>query len=112
MGKTSVVVPKDFGWRVAAFLRHEHPHKTAHAVAAVTGCKVDAIEKWLEGVCAPNGTAVLRLFLAYGPEFICAVVDNPPAWLDPDRVEERQRALEASIAAQQAELAQLREARP
>ncbi len=108
---SSAKLPTDVGDRVISFLRRMHPSKTAQAVAADTGCGVDAIEKWLERASVPNGRAMLRLFLAYGPPFICAVVDNPPAWLD-----ERQRAvrrieLEAGIARQQAELAQLAEAR-
>ena len=112
MGKSSAIVPTDLGERVAAYLRRLYVSKTAHQVAADTGCTVDAIEKWLEGASAPNGRAMLRLFLAYGPEFICAVIDNPPAWLDAKRSVERQTQLMASIARQQAELARITGAQP
>ena len=86
--------------------------RRAAIVAAETGCGIDAVEKWLERASVPNGRAMLRLFLSYGPEFLCAVVDNPPAWLDDRRRAARQIELEASIARQRAELAQLRTVAP
>lgn len=112
MRQSSEFVPTDVGDRVVGFLRRLHPAKTAALVAADTGCGVDAVEKWLERASVPNGRAMLRLFLAYGPEFICAVVDNPPAWLDARRGAARQVELESSIARQRAELAQLQQGRP
>ena len=111
MRQSSAFVPTDVGDRVVGFLRRLHPSKTAQSVAAETGCGVDAIEKWLERASVPNGRAMLRLFLAYGPAFLCAVVDNPPAWLDARQSAARQIELEASIARQRAELDQLREVR-
>lgn len=112
MRQSSEFVPTDVGDRVVGFLRRLHPSKTAALVSADTGCSIDAIEKWLERASVPNGIAMIRLFLAYGPDFICAVVDDPPAWLDARRSAARQIELEAGIARQRAELAALREARP
>lgn len=112
MGQSSEFVPTDVGARVTAFLRRRHPFKTAARVAGDTGCGVDAVEKWLERASTPSGAAMLRLFLAYGPDFICAVVDEPPAWLDARRVALRQAELETSIARQRDELAQLQGRRP
>ena len=112
MGKSSVDVPTDFGDRVTGFLRRRYPSKTAQHVSADTGCSVDAVEKWLERASTPNGRAIVRLCLAYGPDFLVALIDDPPAWLDARRSAARQIELESSIARQRAELAALREARP
>ena len=111
MRQSSAIQPTDVGNRVVGFLRRLHPNKTAVAVAADTGCGIDAVEKWLERASVPNGLAMIRLFLAYGPDFICAVVDNPPAWLDARQSAARQIELESSIARQRAELEQLRQVR-
>ena len=112
MGQSSEIVPTDVGERVATFLRRLHPRGTAATVAAETGCGVDAGEKWLERASMPNGRAMLRLFLAYGPAFVLAVIDEAPAWLGEAASWERQRTLEAAIAAQAAELARMREGCP
>ena len=99
--------PTLVGHRVVAFLRRTYPSKTAMRVAADIRCSVGTIEKWIERESTPSGAMMLRLFLAYGPPFICAVVDNPPAWLDERQRATRRIELEAGIARQQAELAQL-----
>lgn len=93
-----------------AFLRRAHPFKTAQAASAKTGIPADTIRKWFEG-SKPSYLHFLRLICAYGPEFLVAVLPNPPAWLDEARGWERQRQLEASIARQADELQRIREAR-
>ena len=68
--------------RTMAFLRRVHPHKTADNVSADTGIAASTIGRWLDRGSAPTSWAFLRLIAAYGPEFACAVMDHPPAWLD------------------------------
>ena len=91
--------PKDFGEAVESFLRAKHPVKTAVNVAADTGCTPAQIEKWLEGASIPNGVAVARLIVAYGPEFLSAVL--PPAhWI----TEAARKSEEAALLKQRAEV--------
>jgi DNA-binding phage protein len=90
--------------RIVAFLRHLHPYKTAECVAADTGIRATTVAKWLERGSAPNLAAGFRLIRAYGPEFVCAVMTNPPEWLDAAAREEKRNRLRTAIAALQAEL--------
>lgn len=39
----------------------------------------------------------------YGPEFLCAILDRPPAWLDAAQRTTRIETIEARIAALQSE---------
>ncbi len=86
------------GERVCAFLRSIYPEKTAANVAADTGISARTIEKWLERLSAPSWPHGIKLFRAYGPEFMCAVMDNPPRFLtEAGRAQARAR-LDAKIA--------------
>ncbi|KAB1079350.1 hypothetical protein [Methylobacterium soli] len=73
-------------------------------MAADTGISPNTIAKWLDRGSAPTSWAFLRLLSAYGPELACAVMTDPPAWLDRAAREEERRRLEAQIAALQARL--------
>lgn len=86
--------------RVCAFLRSVYPSKTADQVAADTGIAAGTVRKWLEAKASPSGAAVVLLTAVYGPEFVCAVMDQPPAWLH----ENARRAERARIEAQMAVL--------
>lgn len=83
------------GERVCSFLRKTHPEKTAANVAADTGISVRTIEKWLERLSAPSWAHGVRLLATYGPEFMCAVMDAPPAWLDQAARKERRTRVTA-----------------
>lgn len=111
MGKSSSIAGTTVSDRLTDFLRATHPQKTAEHVSAVSGCSRDQVVKWLAHVSFPGGMAWIRLVAAYGPAILQAVMHSPPAWLDEAAGWERQRALEASIAAQTAELARMRGAR-
>ena len=87
------------------FLRREHPTKTADGVAGQTGIPAKTVRKWLDGETAPNGTALLALALAYGPQLLAACVKGAPSWLDAatrhdmarklnDRIDRDRQALE------------------
>lgn len=93
--------------RVCAFLREAYPTKTADSVAADTGIPAARVRKWLEGKAYPSGAAVVLLTAAYGPEFLCAVMDSPPAWL----TEAGRAQARARISTQIAELEALLEGR-
>lgn len=78
--------------RLASFLRRKHPVKTAEEVAAFSGCEADSVRKWLDGVAAPSCIPMVRLISAYGPEFLAALMERPPLWIDAAwRAEERAR---------------------
>ena len=76
--------PKVLGELVQSFLRRRHPTKTAAAVVAATDgrLKEHQVQRWLEGVSAPSGAALVTLISAYGPEFLAAVFPSAPEWLD------------------------------
>ena len=105
--KVSADASKAMGTRAVAFLRHLYPAKTAEAVSADVGLPVSTVAKWIEGVAVPGDFALFRLGCVYGPEFLCALTDSPPPWLDRAYREERQRKLDEKIAALQAERARL-----
>lgn len=96
--------------RVLAFLRARYPMKMHEAVAADCRVSIATIRKLEERGSAPSLPLFWRMADAYGPAFVHAVFGF--AWLDEAAMAARQRALEASIAAQSAELARLREVRP
>ncbi|WP_238310225.1 hypothetical protein [Methylobacterium organophilum] len=62
-----------FGERIAAFLRAEHPSKTALSVEGHTGISAKTVEKWLQGASAPSGAAYHQLIKVYGPELFVYV---------------------------------------
>lgn len=110
--KSSGTDPKNFGPRVAAFLRRQHREKVAEHVAAEIDVPIARVEKWIEGASAPRGFDAVRLFCAYGPEFITAVwPEGAPAWLRAIHTDRRQVALEAEIEARRKELNLLLSAR-
>lgn len=93
----------DAGVRVAAYLRRLYPQRTADNVAADTGLNSATIAKWLERESAPGGIAMLVLVAIYGPDFLGAVMEKAPAWLDAS-----QRLSEASALAAELDKIQAR----
>jgi hypothetical protein len=88
------------GERTAGFLRSIHPEKTAANVSADTRGRISAktIEKMLERLSAPSTVNGIILFEVYGPEFMCALMDNPPEWLSAAGREQAAARLDAGIA--------------
>ncbi|SEE60203.1 hypothetical protein SAMN05519104_6691 [Rhizobiales bacterium GAS188] len=82
-------------------LRGLEPIKTAHAIAAATGCDAKRVEKWLSGHSFPDGRALLALICAYGPLVLAALMPLRPPWLDAAARE----AERAKLADEMAELA-------
>lgn len=69
--------------RVVAYLKAQHPSKTAEEIEVATGGRVAAetARKWLSRSSAPSFFACLSLIGAYGPGFLAAVMDEQPDWL-------------------------------
>lgn len=88
----------ELGERISAFLKGLHARKTADQVSAETGISAKTISTWLDGTSCPGGVAFARLVLAYGPDFLGAVLADPPAWLDKAVRDERTAKLEREIA--------------
>lgn len=93
--------------RALTFLRARHPLKTAEEVAADTGLPIATVKKWLDRSSAPSFAAVFALIGAYGPAFIAAVMEHPPAWIDNAARAARREALARDISRLQSELARL-----
>lgn len=80
-------VAPDWLGRLAAYLRQQHPSKTADAVSDRCRGRVspDQVRKWLKRGSAPSGEALLWLATAYGPTLLvtcfgpCPV--GQPDWL-------------------------------
>jgi hypothetical protein len=87
----------ELGERVCAFLRQRHPYSTAHKVEAETGIRFETVVMWLLRGSAPSGWAMLLLVCAYGPEFIAAVRDDPPRWVDLAAAAEDQQRLSEQL---------------
>ena len=93
--------------RVVAFLGKLHPVKTCENVAAETGIRAATVRQWVARESAPNFRALFRLMCAYGPDLLCAALDNPPRWLSEAARAEEQARIDAEIAALQARRARL-----
>lgn len=75
--------------------RRRHPVGTAASVAARIGAHVRTVENWLHGVSRPNGMWLGIIIAVYGPDFLAAVMTDPPDWLvEAGRQMERARLLE------------------
>jgi hypothetical protein len=96
------------GERVCAFLRDRHPVKTADNVAADTGIPFNTIKTWLDRASAPNAEGYTALWMAYGPDFLAALADREPAWLQEVRRAQEAAQLKAEIAALEIKLAGVR----
>ena len=93
---------------LVAFLRQEHPIKTAESVQAFCGISAATVRKWLSGETNPNGAALATLLLAYGPEAIASCVKCSPRWLKAAVREEMTERLESEISERERRLAELR----
>lgn len=97
--KVSQVDGRTLAERVAAFLRGQHPTKTAQCVEAETEISANTVRKWLEQGNAPSGPAYDALVRRYGAPFLCAV--HPEArgsWFDGVARQEHQAQLEQQAA--------------
>lgn len=93
---------------LVAFLRQEHPTKTAESVEALCGIPAPTVRKWLSGETTPSGAAPATLLLAYGPEAFASCVKCAPRWLHAAVREEMTEKLESEIAERERRLADLR----
>ena len=94
---------REFGDNLCSFLREAHPEKTSVNVQAATGISAKTVDNWLSGVAAPRAVHFVRLFLTYGPEFLCACLrDTAPAWLTEAGQASASAHLDAQIAALEA----------
>lgn len=99
---------QSLGERVVTFLRARHPMKTADNVAADTGIPVNTVKTWLNRASAPDGDGYTKLWVAYGLDFLAALPDVQPPWLQDIRRELEAAHLKAEIAALTSKLAGVR----
>lgn len=108
-GQMSVAPRTDAAERVGAFLRSKYPTKTAENVAADTGLGIDGIQKALDRGSVPSGLAIAAMILAYGPDFLAALLgERTPAWLTAAGQDAEIARLQAQREALDARLATLR----
>jgi transcriptional regulator with XRE-family HTH domain len=93
---------------LVAFLRNEHPTKTAESVEAHCGISAATVRKWMSGETNPNGTALAILLLAYGPEAFASCVKCSPDWLACAVRQEVVRKLNSEIEDRQRKLLNMR----
>lgn len=95
--------------RAMAWLRARHPVKAPEEIESATHGMVSAAtaKKWMGRQSAPSFVAAMALIAAYGPEFLHAVMDQPPAWLCAASRAERLAALEVERARIAREMASL-----
>ena len=81
-----------------AFWRGLYPVKTAQCIAAALHAPPRTVEKWLDGTSVISMRWYLRALIIWGPDFLLASFDEPPAWVDrAAALQERQR-LEQELA--------------
>lgn len=104
--RMSAIRPTDVGERTCRFLRGMYPARTADCVAAdlhTWGVKASTVSKMLERMSAPGALLWSALICVYGPDFLSAVLPSKPRWLDDAHRAEKQREIDAKIAALEAE---------
>ena len=102
----------DAKWeRGIAFLRRQHPIKTAECVAECTRIKPDTVRKLLAGVAEPSFRNYSRLIAVYGMEFVASIFDWAPAWFSEEERARRQASLELHLEETVAAITALREGR-
>ncbi|MGW9822264.1 DNA-binding transcriptional regulator YiaG [Methylorubrum extorquens] len=110
--KVSQVDGRTLAERVSAFLRSQHPLKTAQCVEAETNISANTVRKWLEQGNAPSGSAYDALVCRYGADFLCAVhPEHAGAWFADVARQQRQQRLERKAAALLRQIDDLREGR-
>jgi hypothetical protein len=91
--------------KLVVFLRDKFPEDTAKSVARALGMKSHrTVENWLGGYSRPDFFACGAMIAAWGPEFINAVMDKPPAWACEALAREELADLERRAAALKARL--------
>lgn len=83
--------------RVTSFLRRRYPVKAAENVAADMRLPVGTVQKWFSRENTPNGPAVVRLILVYGPALLASLTEDTPDWLDKAAYEEEQAFYDRQI---------------
>ncbi|GJD66429.1 hypothetical protein [Methylobacterium frigidaeris] len=86
------------------WLKARYPAKTAACVAADLNVPLDTVTKWLARENLPNGRTLVLMICVYGPEFLAALLRDPPDWLDLAASEADQARLMAQLATLRAEL--------
>lgn len=90
----------------SAFLRKQHPTKTADHVHARSGVPADTVKNWLKGRNQVSLQHSILLFTAYGPNVLKSMWSGVvPGWLDSavqayalETLERKQAALNAERA--------------
>ena len=96
----------DVAQNIVDFLRRRYPANTAVNVGADTGIPIETVQKMIDRVSMPSGFNLLRLMGTYGPELICAALDQPFEWASKAahdvQLERAERNLAEALAARDA----------
>lgn len=108
--KVSQVDGRTLAEHVCAFLRAQHPVKTAQCVEAETGISAHTVRKWLDQGNAPSGPAYDALVRRYGAPFLCSVhPETRDAWFAHVARMQEQERLEAKARQIRQRLTDMRE---
>lgn len=96
----------DVAQNIIDFLRRRYPVSTAVNVSADTGIQIETVQKMIDRVSMPSGFNLLRLIGTYGPELMCAALNEPFEWASKaaheQQVERADRHLAEALAAREA----------
>ncbi|QGY01497.1 hypothetical protein MMSR116_05955 [Methylobacterium mesophilicum SR1.6/6] len=107
IGQLSGIDHEIIAARVAAFLKHRHPHNTAKYVAREIDVPRDTVAKWIERGSAPNAEGILKLIAVYKTDLLIALLGGAEQWLAVAAWHERRARFEAEQAAFLAEMGPL-----
>ncbi|GEP09855.1 hypothetical protein [Methylobacterium gnaphalii] len=97
---------------MCAFLREQHPVKTASCVEAEAGVSAHTVRKWFDLGSAPSGPAYDALVRRYGAPFLCSVhPETRDAWFAHVARLQEQEQLEARARQITQRLTDMREGR-
>lgn len=110
MGKSGVMTHQ--GWcyehaRLVRWLKARWPQNTAKAAARDIGAPFRTVQNWLAGTSTPSAIWIIRLIAAYGPEFLAAIMTDPPSWIDQAKIAQERAVLARQMAVLEAQTREL-----
>lgn len=84
--------------QLADYLRGRFPFSTAKLAAAELGVPTRTVESWLALKASPGFARSLQMVSLWGPDFLCAVLPEPPDWASEAKARAELEALEVRSA--------------
>ncbi|RFB80425.1 hypothetical protein DYH55_02535 [Methylovirgula sp. 4M-Z18] len=91
------------------WLRQTFPANTAKHAAQALDVPVRTVENWLTGAAKPSAGAIFAMIGLWGPDFLKAVMPEPPGWIDAASLAVEHLALQRRLVALNRQQEALRE---